>query len=240
MEGFDDLLTPSRTAFEENPFEDPFAKPRPSSPDPWATIRPAVPEELEPSEPADKLEPSEPADDFPTPADFQQPSVTSSPSQRNESISSVSGLSALSSPKPNSDQIVVSPLEHSSPPSDRPFPNLALGGESVGGWADPQSSWVNEHSVASGSGPSEADDTVVEQPAKDSQEPSSHVSVSFLDNSPTLFNVQQGLPEPKLTSQLDSKTAPLFTITVDDPQKVGDPIRGFTMYTVHTRVGRKF
>lgn len=25
-------------------------------------------------------------------------------------------------------------------------------------------------------------------------------------------------------------------ITVDDPQKVGDPIRSFTMYTVHTRV----
>ena len=25
-------------------------------------------------------------------------------------------------------------------------------------------------------------------------------------------------------------------ITVDDPQKIGDPIRSFTMYTVHTRV----
>ncbi|KAF5387361.1 hypothetical protein D9757_005745 [Collybiopsis confluens] len=28
---------------------------------------------------------------------------------------------------------------------------------------------------------------------------------------------------------------PLFTITVDDPQKVGDPIRSYVMYTVHTR-----
>ncbi|KIK61789.1 hypothetical protein GYMLUDRAFT_165891 [Collybiopsis luxurians FD-317 M1] len=28
---------------------------------------------------------------------------------------------------------------------------------------------------------------------------------------------------------------PLFTITVDDPQKVGDPIRPYVMYTVHTR-----
>ena len=28
----------------------------------------------------------------------------------------------------------------------------------------------------------------------------------------------------------------MFVITVDDPQKVGDPIRGYTMYTVHTRV----
>lgn len=31
---------------------------------------------------------------------------------------------------------------------------------------------------------------------------------------------------------------PVFIITVDDPQKVGDPIRSFTMYTVHTRVRR--
>ncbi|KXN87413.1 Vacuolar protein sorting-associated protein vps5 [Leucoagaricus sp. SymC.cos] len=28
---------------------------------------------------------------------------------------------------------------------------------------------------------------------------------------------------------------PVYVITVDDPQKVGDPIRSFTMYTVHTR-----
>lgn len=28
----------------------------------------------------------------------------------------------------------------------------------------------------------------------------------------------------------------MFVISVDDPQKVGDPIRQFTMYTVHTRV----
>jgi sorting nexin-1/2 len=27
---------------------------------------------------------------------------------------------------------------------------------------------------------------------------------------------------------------PVFTIHVSDPQKVGDPIRGYTMYTVHT------
>jgi hypothetical protein len=29
---------------------------------------------------------------------------------------------------------------------------------------------------------------------------------------------------------------PVFVITVEDPQKVGDPVRGYTMYTVHTKV----
>ncbi|KAF4592968.1 Vacuolar protein sorting-associated protein 5 [Pleurotus pulmonarius] len=36
MDGFDDLLAPSRSVLEENPFEDPFGK-RSNSPDPWAT-----------------------------------------------------------------------------------------------------------------------------------------------------------------------------------------------------------
>jgi hypothetical protein len=36
MEGFDDLLTPSRNALEDNPFADPFTR-RSGSPDPWAT-----------------------------------------------------------------------------------------------------------------------------------------------------------------------------------------------------------
>ncbi|KAI9063886.1 hypothetical protein FKP32DRAFT_665400 [Trametes sanguinea] len=35
--GFDDLLAPSRDALA-NPFEDPFSKPRSSSPDPWASF----------------------------------------------------------------------------------------------------------------------------------------------------------------------------------------------------------
>lgn len=36
MDGFDDLLAPSRQTLEQNPFEDPFAK-RSNSPDPWAS-----------------------------------------------------------------------------------------------------------------------------------------------------------------------------------------------------------
>lgn len=38
MEGFDDLLVPSRNILEENPFEDPFAQPRSGSPDPWSSF----------------------------------------------------------------------------------------------------------------------------------------------------------------------------------------------------------
>lgn len=38
MDGFDDLLSSSRHPFEDNPFANPFDKPRSSSPDPWSTF----------------------------------------------------------------------------------------------------------------------------------------------------------------------------------------------------------
>lgn len=38
MDGFDDLLAPSRSILEQNPFEDPFVKPRSGSPDPWTSF----------------------------------------------------------------------------------------------------------------------------------------------------------------------------------------------------------
>lgn len=37
MDGFDDLLAPSKRALEDNPFENPFAQHRSGSPDPWAS-----------------------------------------------------------------------------------------------------------------------------------------------------------------------------------------------------------
>ncbi|KAI6126407.1 Vps5 C terminal like-domain-containing protein [Pisolithus croceorrhizus] len=40
---------------------------------------------------------------------------------------------------------------------------------------------------------------------------------------------------PASVTRTDDSIPPLFVISVDDPQKVGDPIRQFIMYTVHTR-----
>jgi len=41
---------------------------------------------------------------------------------------------------------------------------------------------------------------------------------------------QTAPPEKKETG-----LQPVFTISVEDPQKVGDPTRAFIMYTVHTK-----
>ena|ERR1700730_14922622 len=42
-------------------------------------------------------------------------------------------------------------------------------------------------------------------------------------------------PQTAPPAKKETGLQPVFTISVEDPQKVGDPIRAFTMYTVHTK-----
>jgi sorting nexin-1/2 len=257
MDGFDDLLAPSRNALEENPFEDPFAK-RSGSPDPWssgwsrsehhyssepdehagfeeqstqpesfvagqhevnepthssdpldlaaqtadydddddrplgrfrtspitsprtpgfresipvpfsetATIRPTVPEELEPSTPAQ-----------PYFADNAPPTFTIA-SQRIERTDSSSSRAAFISHSPStskSGSAVVSPLETASAGLDHSFAGLALGGESVGGWQTDQGSWTNDSPVAHARS-SDSDDEPIRKPSQAKLEEQSFVS----------------------------------------------------------------
>ncbi|KAI0305858.1 Vps5 C terminal like-domain-containing protein [Multifurca ochricompacta] len=337
MSGFDDLLQQSSRALEENPFEDPFARPRSNSPDPWSTYNPQsvtlsspafeydtpafgdastttptveshhesfspapvnaesnsssaptvasdpldsanLPEEDEPkmspgySEFRDRLDAisSSPA---PEPSiqhiTFAEPVPESVPSR----IVSPPTLHSILSPRessppvqPSSPSSVTPPsvtptelAEHAGPPSPPPpssarlpqrqhaphpsvhlpfnpsspsssdphrvistpldqppitsFASLALGGESFNGWDGAQSAFINNASLPS-SAPKQDD-----------------VDDDDDDDKPLR-------PRPPETAPLEKKEIglqPLFTITVDDPQKVGDPIRAFTMYTVYTK-----
>ncbi|KAI0255922.1 Vps5 C terminal like-domain-containing protein [Lactifluus subvellereus] len=332
MSGFDDLLRQSSRALEENPFEDPFARPRPSSPDPWSsfthqsatvsspafeydasgfggvsTTTPAVGLHRDSfssaavesnafgastiaSDPLDSA--NLPADDelespakpmtspgysgFRESVETDPPSVLSQPSTQHAlgepvpepvpsrtappplpSISAPQASSPsvqLSSPATPSSAVPAEPAENAGPPSPPPpssvrlpqrqqnlppsvhvpfnpsspivsdsqrvistpldqppipsFASLALGGESFNGWDGAQSTFVNNASMPSSA--REEDDDDDDKPLR---------------------------PRPPQTepSEKESGLQPVFSITVDDPQKVGDPIRAFTMYTVHTK-----
>ncbi|KAH8832985.1 Vps5 C terminal like-domain-containing protein [Flagelloscypha sp. PMI_526] len=105
--------------------------------------------------------------------------------------------------------------------NDSPYANLALGGEtSTSGWHPHEESatWSNEPRTFSrfptDDGTEDSDD---DRPIGE-----------ILKKSPPVGSAsspKKGTSEPQ----------PSFTISVDDPQKVGDPIRSFTMYTVHTK-----
>ncbi|KAF7308497.1 Beta-glucan synthesis-associated [Mycena chlorophos] len=104
------------------------------------------------------------------------------------------------------------PLDGSAPIHSS-FPNLVLGGESAQPWGD-QGSWSNER------------EPQTRLAAEDDSD----------DDKPILQTIRQrdGGDQGKQQMGRDG-LPPVFVVTVDDPQKVGDPIRSFTMYTVHTR-----
>ncbi|KAA1470300.1 Vps5-domain-containing protein [Dentipellis sp. KUC8613] len=336
MDSFDDLLRQSTRALEENPFDDPFAKPRSGSPDPWASTflqtsaaphhdfgasafedvasttppaeepsisaEPSVPnsdpldsatanlpdeeeeivkptvispkssgfrESVEESEPAklssgfresvDKEEPAAdehksplttPQERTPTPpprapsppqtpstsaattepgtpkspeASSPPPTNTRFPQTHTPRASSSSFASPRSSlPVPSDSQrSVISPLDQPTVPAS-PFASLALGGESFGGgWDGTQSSFVNtgHMPISSSKGwQDEDEDDDDDKPLR-----------------PRPVTSQPTSPKQGATPKTENGIQPTFVITVDDPQKVGDPIRGYTMYTVHTR-----
>ncbi|KAH9000351.1 Vps5-domain-containing protein [Lactarius akahatsu] len=109
-----------------------------------------------------------------------------------------------------SNRVISSPLDQ---PPTTSFASLALGGESFGGWDTAHSTFAHNASLPSVS------------PEKDD------VDDDDDDDKPLRPRPPQETPAAKKETGLQ----PLFTITVDDPQKVGDPIRAYTMYTVHTK-----
>jgi sorting nexin-1/2 len=126
-----------------------------------ATIRPTVPEDLEPSRPAYGPEPSPPL----SPALFNQHHAERIASG-SSAVSFGPSTSTSSATQSDRERIVVSPLEQ-SPSLDRPFASLALGGESIPSWQGPQSAWQDDTSVkpsASFSSKAEDDDDDDDQP----------------------------------------------------------------------------
>ena len=43
------------------------------------------------------------------------------------------------------------------------------------------------------------------------------------------------LPQAAPVEKKETGQQPMFMISVEDPQRVGDPIRAYIMYTVHTK-----
>jgi sorting nexin-1/2 len=122
----------------------------------------------------------------------------------------------------------VSPLERRPTPVDinQSITGLSLGGEALGGWQSDRGAWGDQTEDDSD------DDKPISQTVKlpdhgDNKLVSGDVGISFALN----------VYSQTTTARDGNGIQPVFVITVDDPQKVGDPIRSFTMYTVHTRVG---
>ncbi|THU87984.1 Vps5-domain-containing protein [Dendrothele bispora CBS 962.96] len=106
---------------------------------------------------------------------------------------------------------------------NRSFSSLPLsnGDTATDGWQAEHEPWSNDQpAVVSGQREQQPDDD------SDDDKPIGQ-TVKRLSQSSTV--------SPNRNASTRTDLRPEFVITVDDPQKVGDPIRSFTMYTVHTR-----
>ncbi|KAG7093670.1 hypothetical protein E1B28_007329 [Marasmius oreades] len=161
-----------------------------------------------------------------------QPRTQSHPESHSQPISSLPSTTHHSITNETTDPSATSwkPLDLSSHNVTQSVPNLNLGRESLNGnsagWtaAPEPEPWSNEPPPPVLSRLPSDEDSDDDKPI--GQTMNKRLSQQSNSAAPMV---------QKQSSSVRPDLRPVFVITVDDPQKVGDPIRSFTMYTVHTR-----
>ncbi|ORX37263.1 Vps5 C terminal like-domain-containing protein [Kockovaella imperatae] len=187
-----------------------------------------------------------------------QPPRPESPTKKTEPVDPPSAPSS-SLPTPATDRVAVSPLDAPSTEQDYGFKGLAIGssGSSTALFNGADTSTSSRFGGRGWGAMDEEDDnglfgkggpsTRINDSWTGGDQGWGEPGVSSLPTGPS-----QPVSEPPDTSTADddddlplSSAAngslpppppkPTFTISVDDPTKVGDPVRGYTVYTVRTR-----
>ncbi|TCD71851.1 Vacuolar protein sorting-associated protein 5 [Steccherinum ochraceum] len=171
--------------------------------------------------------PETPASD--SPISITRPEVVSSRASTQSQSSSLQPASTTTSPK----QPVFSPLDQPQPTGlgfERSFAGLSIGGETFGGgWGSGTTPFSATHFNQVSANQSEDDD----DDDDDDDKPILQTRASLqAQAAAAAANANPVVSKPP-TDQ--NGLQPVFVITVDDPQRVGDPIRAYTMYTVHTK-----
>ncbi|OJT02912.1 Vacuolar protein sorting-associated protein vps5 [Trametes pubescens] len=133
--------------------------------------------------------------------------------------------------------VSYNPLDQPSNTFERSIAGLSIGGEALGGWGD-SGGWQSTQHAFGGTGPVSSitreesmsdDDDDDDRPI--AQTMAARVASREREQAPTSpSEASSSTPVKK-----DNGIQPTFVISVDDPQRVGDPIRAYTMYTVHTK-----
>ncbi|KAJ2918666.1 hypothetical protein MD484_g1721, partial [Candolleomyces efflorescens] len=137
-----------------------------------------------------------------------------------------------------SSSTVISPLDGSSNVLENTLAGLSLGSSDIFGGSGGGGGWQSQSEDTFGGG---GWGQTALPPAPIMTGPPVQADEDSDDDKPisqTLKRASQDdtrSPTTPTVNKTDNGLLPVFVITVDDPQKVGDPIRPFTMYTVHTR-----
>lgn len=147
-----------------------------------------------------------------------------------------SSSSVLPSP-PTQTNHFISPLEAANSLTQT-FASLSVGSSGFGGWQDDLEPFAaQKHADDDSEGEKDVQSDVSR--AKQASETGMVCIQSCIHPFCRVLTV--GMQDAEVTNAVQSSTSgsgpiPLFQISVDDPQKVGDPIRPYILYTVHTKV----
>ncbi|KAI0774784.1 Vps5 C terminal like-domain-containing protein [Trametes elegans] len=156
------------------------------------------------------------------------------------SHSSTASLSSSHIAPIKAEPVAYNPLDQPRTTLERSIAGLSIGGEALGGWQDSggwQSAQPNTFTTSGTSSYSTRDRSMSDDDDDDdddrpiAQTIAARVASKEREHVPTSpSEASSSIPAKK-----DNGIQPVFVITVDDPQRVGDPIRAYTMYTVHTK-----
>ncbi|KAI0741589.1 Vps5 C terminal like-domain-containing protein [Daedaleopsis nitida] len=194
----------------------------------------------EPPEPLTVSSPPPPADEpikpvSPPPARrtsaADEPTPTTAPGH--VSRDSIASLTSSQVAIPKAEPAAFNPLNR---PINVSIAGLSIGGEALGGWqgADgwqTQTTYSTPVPQSQRRSISDDDDDDDDRPIAQTiaARAASREAAARRPTSPsTSISTPAG-------GKKENGIQPVFVITVDDPQRVGDPIRAYTMYTVHTK-----
>ncbi|KAI0666816.1 Vps5 C terminal like-domain-containing protein [Trametes maxima] len=149
--------------------------------------------------------------------------------------SSTASLASSHTAPAKAEPIAYNPLDQPRSTFERSIAGLSIGGEALGGWQDSGGWHSSQSTFGVAAAPSHVsrersvsdDDDDDDRPI--AQTIAARVASREREQAPT------SVTGSSAAVKRDNGIQPVFVISVDDPQRVGDPIRAYTMYTVHTK-----
>ncbi|KAH9847575.1 Vps5 C terminal like-domain-containing protein [Lenzites betulinus] len=214
------VTSPSAPGFRESISEDPVHEP--------AELQPPLREPTPPPVEQPKKAPTPPPEAKTSPPDV----TTRLPGHAPRS--SIASLTSSSTTPFRTALVSHNPLDQPSNGFERSIAGLSIGGEALNGWQD-SGGWHSAQDAFGSTAPvsSFARERSVSDDDDDDDRPIAQTIAARKEREQAPTSPTEASSSTPLKK--DNGIQPVFVITVDDPQRVGDPIRAYTMYTVHTK-----
>ncbi|KAI0644233.1 Vps5-domain-containing protein [Trametes meyenii] len=151
--------------------------------------------------------------------------------------SSTASLASSHIAPAKAEPIAYNPLDQPRSTFERSIAGLSIGGEALGGWQDSGGWHSSQSAFGAAAAPSHVpqERSVSDDDDDDDRPIAQTIAARVASREREQASVSPSEAGSSAAVKRDNGIQPVFVISVDDPQRVGDPIRAYTMYTVHTK-----